>query len=101
MNRKPTKRKNLKRRLSFWTYKGHQVELMTQPPYAWRISIDGEIRTSFAGTLIQAKRHARDLINRDMMAQDVVNEMAPSGHGSVTQSAIEEKTPPDPQEPPR
>jgi len=36
-----------------------------------------------------------------MMAQDVVNEMAPSGHGSVTQSAIEEKTPPDPQEPPR
>jgi len=67
---------------------------MTQPPYAWRISIDGEIRTSFAGTLIQAKRHARDLINRDMMAQDVVNEMAPTVHGSASQSAIEEKTPP-------
>ena len=95
MNRKPTKRKNLKRRLSFWTYSGHQVELVTQPPYAWRISIDGRLIASFAGTLIQAKRHAKDLINRDTMAQDVVNDMAPSVHGSVTQSAIEEKTPTD------
>jgi len=95
MNRKPTKRKNLKRRLSFWAYKGHQVEMVTQPPYAWRISIDGRLIASFAGTLIQAKRHARDLINRDMMDQDVVNEMAPSVHGSVTQSAIEEKAPTD------
>jgi len=95
MNRKPTKRKNLKRRLSFWTYKGHQVEMVTQPPHAWRISIDGWLIASFAGTLIQAKRHAKDLINRDTMAQDVVSDMAPSVHGSVTQSAIEEKTPTD------
>jgi hypothetical protein len=84
MNRKPTKRKNLKRRLSFWTHKGHEVEMAMTPPYAWRISIDGKIRTSFAGTLIQAKRHARDLINRDIMAQDVVNEIVPPApHGSV------------------
>jgi hypothetical protein len=97
MNRKPTKRKNLKRRLSFWTYKGHQVELVTQPPYAWRISIDGRLIASFAGTLIQAKRHAKDLISRGVMAQDAINDMQPSAPpGSVAQSAIEEKTPTDP-----
>src|SRR5215471_8146712 len=94
MNRKPTKRKNLKRRLSFWAYKGHQVEMVTQPPYAWRISIDGRLIASFTGTLIQAKRHANDLISRGVMAQDAINDAQPSApHGSLAQSAIEKKTP--------
>jgi hypothetical protein len=63
MNRKPTNRKQFKSRRSFFRYKGHQVEMVTHPPYAWRILIDDTLRASFAGTLIQAKRHARDLIN--------------------------------------
>jgi hypothetical protein len=72
--------------------------MVTQPPYAWRILINGAVRASFAGT----KRHARDLINRDMVTQDLVDEMVSSApRGSVTQSAIEEKTPPDPQKPAR
>jgi len=53
----------LKKRFSFFQYKGHQVEMVTYPPYPWRIAIDGHIVASVAGKLTEAKRFAKKLIN--------------------------------------
>jgi hypothetical protein len=56
----------MKRRFSFFPYKGHCVEMVTSGPYPWRISVDGEVKASITGTLIQAKRLARELVNETL-----------------------------------
>jgi hypothetical protein len=61
-------RKQLKRRFSFFQYKGRHVEMVTSAPYPWRISVDGEVKASIDGTLIQAKRAARELVNSNSLS---------------------------------
>jgi hypothetical protein len=65
---RPT-RNPLNRRFSFFAWKGHLIEMVNYSPYPWRALIDGEIRGSFAGSLTQAKRAAKDLIAERLTAQ--------------------------------